>query len=116
MDDDASGDTTNPLNVESNLTEPLTGADEVVLDGRTRGPSVDDDALYAVLSRRRAVGLMVTRWIYVCSSGLALALGLPAMIYSLAVSDAEGRAYLLPVSATFAGAAVPVALYGVYAA
>ncbi|KAH8048040.1 hypothetical protein JL721_12047 [Aureococcus anophagefferens] len=36
------------------------------------------------------------------------------MIYSLAVSDAEGRAYLLPVSATFAGAAVPVALYGVY--
>ena len=114
MDDDASGDTTNPLNVESNLTEPLTGADEVVLDGRTRGPSVDDDALYAVLSRRRAVGLMVTRWIYVCSAGLALALGLPAMIYSLAVSDAEGRAYLLPVSATFAGAAVPVALYGVY--
>ncbi|KAK7248000.1 organic solute transporter subunit alpha [Aureococcus anophagefferens] len=86
MDDDASGDTTNPLNVESNLTEPLTGADEVVLDGRTRGPSVDDDALYAVLSRRRAVGLMVT----------------------------PGRAYLLPVSATFAGAAVPVALYGVY--
>lgn len=79
-----------------------------------RGPSVDDDALYAVLSRRRRRALRCTRWIYGLAAFLALAVGLPATVYSLASRDARAATYLLPVSAVFAGVSLPIAVFGIY--
>eukprot|EP00629_Pelagomonadales_sp_RCC1024_P011742 CAMPEP_0119280400 /NCGR_PEP_ID=MMETSP1329-20130426/22564_1 /TAXON_ID=114041 /ORGANISM="Genus nov. species nov., Strain RCC1024" /LENGTH=394 /DNA_ID=CAMNT_0007280985 /DNA_START=214 /DNA_END=1394 /DNA_ORIENTATION=+ len=79
-----------------------------------RRSSMDDDALYAQLRRRRKRGGVAVKALLGVVGGLVLFIGLPATVYGLATTGASPVAFLRPVAGVFAGVSLPIAGLGIW--
>ena len=95
------------MDVDSEMDElalPLAGMREPRLEPRLGSSHTlleADEALYARLQGRRRLARQASQSLYLAGAVLALAVGLPWAIYTLASRHAELRTFLLPIAATF---------------